>query len=1414
MPINTKYHLLANLLSTLEADGFVLGTGKQLQVQELLRKLPDDLELESLKTILCPIFATSRQEQDRFYELFDHSLRRVRAMEELRKQPKVKVKKDVELWRNIILALFVILAGWAGYILELGLFQWWQNPTYLLVLLLAAGAIYFSMDGIRRWRSRILYIGLLVAVVAGGQLLKRVTVTMPEPVTNYVLFSIEPGSTTTLPIPLEDDELITVMLCNQQRADTSAVLGSYFVDSLGNLTIIAKDSFNLAFQDSICVLATYRFIKDTTFFITKYELPKEREEPEEEVAEPEFALLDTMPIPFPRDIVELQIDAEQQRKAEFYQRNAWWIKLLLTILFGAILWSLIQWRERKRKRLVAELEQRDKPPYIWDIRSNQGEDLIFGDSARIVLNQLRRRRLDDTYRLDLRKTVEATVKSAGRIDFQFKQQTIPPDYLLLIDRHGFGDHRAELFDHLYDAFRENEVNVDRFFYNGDPRTCFNEEYSSGINIKELQHRFGEARLLIVGNAYELLSPATGQLSKWASIFTNWRERALFTPQPIGKWGRREQYLGEHFYLMPASVQSLGMTLEEFGSNEPRSPQELITRIEDAQWRPIEMDGDIISTLRKYYSEPMVQWIAACAVYPALQWDLTVFLGEELSPPNSESLLTIENLLQLTQLPWFIEGKIPDVAREELIEYLAQQGLETRIRERLQWLLTHAPQPSTDSVAYDDFQINKTANEWHITDNRRRRRELEEELTSYYAAGHNIDVVVFKKLDRERRRIDFEAPAGWKDYFYKDGDPFFGMRDWVWALPLWAILTIGIMLFSPKYEVCRGERQFYAGLEICLTRPADYLLYYEYLIRDKIEQQNLAAADSLLNYARNYHYTTGVMSVNESATADTPLLDAFSSTNVDTTTFLRNLAVVYYNTGVKFYNQRILFNDSTRLLQQQEEALPQNEFEYEATLTERLQKYQGWKIVADSLAEISCTNFRRGSQLFTNATKGVGYDFLLAMQKICLESPTSEPIEEVFTGRVVDATDRPLARVTVKALNGNISTQTNNAGNYELKLPTEMRDSLIKVEFTVNGYASKTENLPVQDPLRTVTLDRLQPKVEGVEVFEAKNGYKGLRTTSGTEILPAQYDQIDLDPTSGWYRLVRITKESIQMGYVNNQGQIMIPLEYRALGFLKDGMIVAAKESYGYLDSKGNIAISFIYEGASDFSKGEAEVSQRLYGQRFTFIINKEGRCIRSCPPGDNVKAKTPEQVISMDNIKPFPLYFAPDQPEPTSQTGQTDQTYEDLFAKLFTSKSRYYPEKPRQKIQTPSREQEYVDLFFSREVQGGFNQFNDALTSIEYYLENTDGKIEITLNGYTMLTGLTNAYSRLLAARRISAVKNSILDFNGFAKYFASGRLQIKENPVEEPLDNKLRAQLESSSTNSVQVLQQNKVEVVIRFAN
>src|SRR6185295_16451146 len=80
MPLPFAYEVL---YERLRQEGFRLGVDHQLRVQELLSLAAVDARHvgpADLKTVLCPVFATNRAQQEAFYRVFDEVHTRVEAV--------------------------------------------------------------------------------------------------------------------------------------------------------------------------------------------------------------------------------------------------------------------------------------------------------------------------------------------------------------------------------------------------------------------------------------------------------------------------------------------------------------------------------------------------------------------------------------------------------------------------------------------------------------------------------------------------------------------------------------------------------------------------------------------------------------------------------------------------------------------------------------------------------------------------------------------------------------------------------------------------------------------------------------------------------------------------------------------------------------------------------------------------------------------------------------------------------------------------------------------------------------------------------------------------------------------------------------------------------------------------------------
>ncbi|MDX2072553.1 MAG: hypothetical protein SFV55_29230 [Haliscomenobacter sp.] len=412
---------------------------------------------------------------------------------------------------------------------------------------------------------------------------------------------------------------------------------------------------------------------------------------------------------------------------------------------------------------VAELQTFDKPPYVWTVELGAEREFATTADFRQLANRMHDRQLLEAHELDITATINTLVKQPGQVALHYRELSQAPSYLLLIDQRAQNDHRAKIFDLLYTYLQFNEVQVSRFYFHADPKLCFNDDYPLGIPVAQLYPQNRSARLLILTYGYELFSSSTNAWSLWTKVFLQWKDRAILSPLPTRSWGAMEQRLAERFTILPATPLGLAAAIEEFQAEDTQHWEEYLALITDAPTEPVYYQGDLIYTLEQYYPDPVIRrWIAACALYPTLHWELTLHIGtllqREYSHPN---LTSVENLLELVRLPWFVDGHIPDQARDELVKWLEATGEETRIGSLLLESLDRAPAPPDGSVAYADYRMQVVFNQWMLEQDAVKKAELENEFLLFLEAGKAAEFVTLKRLERAAKRTEFVVPAHWR-----------------------------------------------------------------------------------------------------------------------------------------------------------------------------------------------------------------------------------------------------------------------------------------------------------------------------------------------------------------------------------------------------------------------------------------------------------------------------------------------------------------------------------------------------------------------------------------------------------------------------------------------------------------------------
>jgi formylglycine-generating enzyme required for sulfatase activity len=392
---------------------------------------------------------------------------------------------------------------------------------------------------------------------------------------------------------------------------------------------------------------------------------------------------------------------------------AWvpWIAALVPLAL-ALLWLANSLALRK-----AYLRRRPPqvPPLQVDLVAEAGTRVTyaarqFGEIAK----RLQRRTPRTTDELDIRATIAATIATGGEIVTPvYREARDTPEYLVLIERSSAADQDAlRLRDLIGRLEKLKLMQFTVFYFSGEPSFLEPDGGRRAVAVEALKAGYGGHRLVILGSGAELLDPASLAPHPATAMLRHWERRALLTPLPLAEWGREEFALA-HALDMPIGRATLGglLILAELLGLDGAERDNLLDPTGDGLARPLPeilrirpqrfLYGappaslpvpQLIQHLRNFLDGAGFEWLCALAVYPAVQWDLTLYLGlalrESTGAEERKPIYREDRIAALTQLPWLREGQMPNWVRRALIAEL-RPDREAEIRAVLQRLLERA-----------------------------------------------------------------------------------------------------------------------------------------------------------------------------------------------------------------------------------------------------------------------------------------------------------------------------------------------------------------------------------------------------------------------------------------------------------------------------------------------------------------------------------------------------------------------------------------------------------------------------------------------------------------------------------------------------------------------------------------------------
>ena len=734
MKNSQTYPFINALFSAWKATGKHSGIDAYLRITQLVEALPDDTNLADLKVLLAPIVVGSPQQQTDFYETFDRVLKNFESTTSPSVSEPILWKKALK-WLS--LALVAAIMAWLLWLLYQELKP---KPP--------------------KSDKQKLYSNIIVDLKQDEQgrfLPLKETIRLID--SNHTIQSLADVSST------------------QNHAFASVEVDNIEKTVFYKPIAVGDDTYNIriCLPNNLCDTLNYVFqVRENISSVPPDESGGGGLTPKNYHHDPKIETL----IP--------QFTPKLTLRNAYISGYKWLLILLLTGFLGSIYYILKGREDRNQQQKQAEedasnLERKPNtaPPFIWQLQIPNVEKISFDAVFARMTTQLRRRSEIEHLIFDPKRTIKATIDRGGLATFRYRQPTRADEYLFLIDVHNANDHRAQVFDLLYRTLLQSEVLIERFFYDGDLRLCWNEAHRQGIRLNELAQRFGSSRLVVVGSAASLMNPTLNELMAWTSVFDTWRQRMLLTTRSPAEWSAMERVLATKFRILPANLRGLEAMPDTFDALDAPDFRKWRT-VKDPDFEPIRLpealnEEAIMAQLEMTFTvykngktdNRLLLWLAACAVPPVLHWDTTLFFGNLIADLEGKKgdeigLVNLDNLFKINRLSWFLEGKLPDTVRRTLLNFLEKMypSVLTKIRnawdevlhENLAAARKAAEERGEDfdkSVAFDDLRLQMIVNELKRgVEDADKRQALLTELRGLTRGGTRGDMVALEILEKE------------------------------------------------------------------------------------------------------------------------------------------------------------------------------------------------------------------------------------------------------------------------------------------------------------------------------------------------------------------------------------------------------------------------------------------------------------------------------------------------------------------------------------------------------------------------------------------------------------------------------------------------------------------------------------------
>lgn len=392
--------------------------------------------------------------------------------------------------------------------------------------------------------------------------------------------------------------------------------------------------------------------------------------------------------------------------------------LQMSVTFGTIMGIIMAWivfYERKKKMEMKEKKRADDAIFVkrmeYQHRASasgfepEGEiaqpivqfterDYLIPQprSLQKIKSYLKRPAIIQKPGFDIKKSITQSIRNAGYSSLAYNSEWKDRKYLFLTDNLHADAHMTSLLNYVLDSISASITATVRYKYTGNAETA-QDENGNPVRFEELAYRYRGYNLIIIGNGYSFFYTRNGQLKKEIhTFFEAMASRSVITPKPLDKWSNREDLIvRSNFQIVPADITEIELLAKAIAEDSPVTKNQLLNRLPDA-YSVTNYSFENVQSLKQYLTdEKLFQLICAMAVYPRLQWPLTLALCNALKIELNYGLL-----LKIARIPWLNKDQLDDKIRLELLNSLTAET-EVTARETIISLLDEARHTIADNT---------------------------------------------------------------------------------------------------------------------------------------------------------------------------------------------------------------------------------------------------------------------------------------------------------------------------------------------------------------------------------------------------------------------------------------------------------------------------------------------------------------------------------------------------------------------------------------------------------------------------------------------------------------------------------------------------------------------------------------------